>query len=69
MLEERSSSACQGKERDERTCDLADREALRRCPENWSRCSIGGEEVVDWLERDAVRAWAKPPRRLVVACR
>ena len=36
--------------------------------ENWSRCSSGGEEVVDWLERDAVRAWAKPPRRLVVAC-
>jgi hypothetical protein len=52
----------------ERTCDLADREALRRCPESWSRCSSGGEEVVDWLERDALRARAKPPRRLVVAC-
>jgi hypothetical protein len=27
-----------------------------------------GEEVADWPERDALRAWAKPPRRLVVAC-
>ena len=43
-------------------------EVLRRCPENWSRCSSGGEEeeeeeeeAVDELERDAVRAWAKPP--------
>lgn len=38
--------------------------------ENWSRCSSsGGDEVVDWPERDAVRAWAKPPLRLVVARR
>ena len=34
---------------------------------NWSRCSSGGEEVADWLKRDALRAWAKPSRRLVVA--
>ncbi len=27
-----------------------------------------GEEVADRLERDALGAWAKPPRRLVVAC-
>ena len=27
--------------------DFADREALRRCPENWSRCSSGGEEGAD----------------------
>ncbi len=44
-------------------------EVLRRCPENWSRCSSGGEEVADWLERDAVRAWAKPPRRRLVVAR
>src|SRR4028118_1793155 len=63
MLGERSSSPCPGRERDERACDLADREALRRCVENWSRRSSGGEEVADWLERDAVRACAKPPPR------
>jgi hypothetical protein len=37
----------------ERTGDIADLEALRQCPENRSRCSGVGEEVVDWLERDA----------------
>jgi hypothetical protein len=32
--------------------------------EPW-RCSGGAEEMADGLERDALRAWAKPPRRLV----
>ena len=33
VLVERSSSPCPGRERDERACDLADQEVLRRCME------------------------------------